>query len=266
MNKNQENLLKKALQEQLRQQTDQIPPQDELKKQHVFSTEFEKNMRLLGKSSKSGNSRSIRTKILRFGGTAAACLLLLLGVNSLVRLTAEKLMMGSAQSTMDVASIQEQTETAGDTTEDNSYKDDAVFDTSGAAENQTNAGKKEVDMEQAESDTKTSNQIIGWKVELQDADASKATTLVLTEDNLTESTQLITGLTAVYQKQSQNWMVIFSQDAPQQLLEGKQKEKYLLTDLGITESGTYRLLQIVNGQYQILDITLQKTDHWVISW
>lgn len=286
LNINGERLLAEALADAMNRDLEEIPTQAQLEEQHHFSKSFERNMRKLEKQAADEPeqpqkiSRFSNWRIRRYGAWAAAfvCVIGLAAVaasGGLFRMGAA----GQATSEDSGADGEVYMESAADETadtadsatpdmvlpEDEMY-DDAADADQASEESLTDKRATAPDwQEQLLAESAKADQWVSWSYERMCDDGSiilgTTASETLAEDSGRQELT-VSGIYEVYYEQSDGeWTRVYhTSDRQTELLQSGTEEEqwYALSDLNMTQSGTYRLVRQVGPYRQVLQLTVEE--------
>ncbi len=289
---NGERLLAEALADAMNRDLESVPSQEELRAQHHFSGSFEREMRKLEKQTAQGADVAESDKVTaypakrwrRYGAWAAAlvCVVGLAAVaasGGLLHMGAKSAPAEGEMSAADGAAnegVEEETwDTATDQAGDadrmmESYDDE--IDDAGDRSDDAALPEDGSDEKAAAPDWQTqllresakADEWIDWNYEQISEDGSIILETV-THDNLTEESGIqelrVSDIYEVYYEQADGtWTrVYYTADRRIGAFRGGEQEEqwYLLSDLNMTQSGTYRLVRQVNQYRQVLQLNVE---------
>lgn len=270
LNINGERLLAEALADAMDRDLESVPSKGELRAQHHFSGSFEREMRKLEKQTTQGTDVAESDKAAvyparrwrRYGAWAAAfvCVIGLAAVaasGGLFHMGAKNAPAEGEMAVADGAAAESEEQETWDTTTDQTgaaLPEDGADEKVAAPDWQT-----QLLLESAKAD-----EWVDWNYG-QLCDDGSIILETITNENLTEETGIrqlrVSDIYEVYYEQTDGeWTrVYYASDRRNGVYRGGEQEEqwYLLSDLNMTQSGTYRLVRQVNQYRQMLQLQVE---------
>ena len=292
LNINGERLLAEALADAMDRDLESVPSKGELRAQHHFSGSFEREMRKLEKQTTRGTDVAESDKAAvyparrwrRYGAWAAAfvCVIGLAAVaasGGLFHTGAKNAPAEGEMAVADGAAAESEEEETWDTTTDQTGAADRMQESydeeiDGADNGSYAAALPEdgADEKVAAPDWQTqlllesakADEWVDWNYG-QLCDDGSIILETITNENLTEETGIrqlrVSDIYEVYYEQTDGeWTrVYYTSDRQNGVFRGGEQEEqwYLLSDLNMTQSGTYRLVRQVNQYRQMLQLQVE---------
>ena len=292
LNINGERLLAEALADAMDRDLESVPSQGELRAQHHFSGSFEREMRKLEKQTTQGTDVAESDKAAvypakrwrRYGAWAAAfvCVIGLAAVaasGGLLHMGAKNAPAEGEMAVADGAAAESEEQETWDTTTDQTGTADSMPESydeeiDGADNGSYAAALPEdgADEKAAAPDWQTqlllesakADEWVDWNYG-QLCDDGSIILETITNENLTEETGIrqlrVSDIYEVYYEQTDGeWTrVYYTSDRQNGVFRGGEQEErwYLLSDLNMTQSGTYRLVRQVNQYRQMLQLQVE---------
>ena len=292
LNINGERLLAEALADAMDRDLESVPSQGELRAQHHFSGSFEREMRKLEKQTTRGTDVAESDKAAvyparrwrRYGAWAAAfvCVIGLAAVaasGGLFHTGAKNAPAEGEMAVADGAAAESEEEETWDTTTDQTGAADRMPESydeeiDGADNGSYAAALPEdgADEKAAAPDWQTqlllesakADEWVDWNYG-QLCDDGSIILETITNENLTEETGIrqlrVSDIYEVYYEQTDGeWTRVYhTSDRQNGVFRGGEQEErwYLLSDLNMTQSGTYRLVRQVNQYRQMLQLQVE---------
>lgn len=270
LNINGERLLAEALADAMDRDLESVPSKGELRAQHHFSGSFEREMRKLEKQTTRGIDVAESDKAAvyparrwrRYGAWAAAfvCVIGLAAVaasGGLLHMGAESAPAEGEMAVADGAAAESAEEETWDTATDQAgaaLPEDGADEKVAAPDWQT-----QLLLESAKAD-----EWVDWNYG-QLCDDGSIILETIANENLTEETGIrqlrVSDIYEVYYEQADGeWTRVYhTSDRQNGVFRGGEQEEqwYLLSDLNMTQSGTYRLVRQVNQYRQMLQLQVE---------
>ena len=289
---NGERLLAEALADAMDRDLESVPAQEELRAQHHFSGSFEREMRKLEKQTthpadtgESGKVTAYPMKRWRRYGAWAAAFVCVIGLAAVVASgglfhTGTKSAPAEGEmSSVDGATDETAEEGVDDTAADQTSAADSAIESYDDGIDDAGDGSDDAAMPEDGADDKAAapdwqtqlllesakaDEWIDWNYERSSDDGSIILETI-TNDNLTEETGLqelrVSDINEVYYEQADGeWARVYHTSERQNgvFRGGEQEEQwYFLSDLNMTQSGTYRLVRQVNQYRQVLQLRVE---------
>ena len=292
LNVNGERLLAEALADAMDRDLESIPSQEELRAQHHFSGSFEREMRKLEKQTTQGTDVAESDKAAvypakrwrRYGAWAAAfvCVIGLAAVaasGGLLHMGAKNAPAEGEMAVADGAAAESEEEETWDTTTDQTGTADSMPESYDEEIDDADNGSYAAALPEDGADEKAAAP--DWQTQLllesakadewvdwnygQLCDDGSIILETITNENLTEETGIrqlrVSDIYEVYYEQADGeWTrVYYTSDRQKGVFRGGEQEErwYLLSDLNMTQSGTYRLVRQVNQYRQMLQLQVE---------
>ena len=292
LNINGERLLAEALADAMDRDLESVPSQGELRAQHHFSGSFERKMRKLEKQTTRGTDVAESDKAAvypakrwrRYGAWAAAfvCVIGLAAVaasGGLLHMGAKNAPAEGEMAVADGAAAESEEEETWDTTTDQTGTADSMPESYDEEIDDADNGSYAAALPEDGADEKAAAP--DWQTQLllesakadewvdwnygQLGDDGSIILETITNENLTEETGIrqlrVSDIYEVYYEQADGeWTrVYYTSDRQKGVFRGGEQEErwYLLSDLNMTQSGTYRLVRQVNQYRQMLQLQVE---------
>lgn len=292
LNINGERLLAEALADAMDRDLETVPSQEELRAQHHFSGSFEREMRKLEKQTTQGTDVAESDKAAvypakrwrRYGAWAAAfvCVIGLAAVaasGGLLHMGAKNAPAEGEMAVADGAAAESEEEETWDTTTDQTGTADSMPESYDEEIDDADNGSYAAALPEDGADEKAAAP--DWQTQLllesakadewvdwnygQLCDDGSIILETITNENLTEETGIrqlrVSDIYEVYYEQADGeWTrVYYTSDRQKGVFRGGEQEErwYLLSDLNMTQSGTYRLVRQVNQYRQMLQLQVE---------
>ena len=292
LNINGERLLAEALADAMDRDLESVPSQGELRAQHHFSGSFEREMRKLEKQTTQGTDVAESDKAAvypakrwrRYGAWAAAfvCVIGLAAVaasGGLLHMGAKNAPAEGEMAVADGAAAESEEEETWDTTTDQTGTADSMPESYDEEIDDADNGSYAAALPEDGADEKAAAP--DWQTQLllesakadewvdwnygQLCDDGSIILETITNENLTEETGIrqlrVSDIYEVYYEQTDGeWTrVYYTSDRQNGVFRGGEQEErwYLLSDLNMTQSGTYRLVRQVNQYRQMLQLQVE---------
>ena len=292
LNMNGERLLAEALADAMDRDLETVPSQEELRAQHHFSGSFEREMRKLEKQTTQGTDVAESDKAAeypakrwrRYGAWAAAfvCVIGLAAVaasGGLLHMGAKNAPAEGEMAVADGAAAESEEEETWDTTTDQTGTADSMPESYDEEIDDADNGSYAAALPEDGADEKAAAP--DWQTQLllesakadewvdwnygQLCDDGSIILETITNENLTEETGIrqlrVSDIYEVYYEQADGeWTrVYYTSDRQKGVFRGGEQEErwYLLSDLNMTQSGTYRLVRQVNQYRQMLQLQVE---------
>lgn len=292
LNVNGERLLAEALADAMDRDLESVPSQEELRAQHHFSGSFEREMRKLEKQTTQGTDVAESDKAAvypakrwrRYGAWAAAfvCVIGLAAVaasGGLLHMGAKNAPAEGEMAVADGAAAESEEEETWDTTTDQTGTADSMPESYDEEIDDADNGSYAAALPEDGADEKAAAP--DWQTQLllesakadewvdwnygQLCDDGSIILETITNENLTEETGIrqlrVSDIYEVYYEQADGeWTrVYYTSDRQKGVFRGGEQEErwYLLSDLNMTQSGTYRLVRQVNQYRQMLQLQVE---------
>ena len=292
LNINGERLLAEALADAMDRDLESVPSQEELRAQHHFSGSFEREMRKLEKQTKQGTDVAESGKAAvypakrwrRYGAWAAAfvCVIGLAAVaasGGLLHMGAKNAPAEGEMAVADGAAAESEEEETWDTTTDQTGTADSMPESYDEEIDDADNGSYAAALPEDGADEKAAAP--DWQTQLllesakadewvdwnygQLCDDGSIILETITNENLTEETGIrqlrVSDIYEVYYEQADGeWTrVYYTSDRQKGVFRGGEQEErwYLLSDLNMTQTGTYRLVRQVNQYRQMLQLQVE---------
>ena len=292
LNINGERLLAEALADAMDRDLESVPSQGELRAQHHFSGSFEREMRKLEKQTTQGADVAESDKAAvypakrwrRYGAWAAAfvCVIGLAAVaasGGLLHMGAKNAPAEGEMAVADGAAAESEEEETWDTTTDQTGTADSMPESYDEEIDDADNGSYAAALPEDGADEKAAAP--DWQTQLllesakadewvdwnygQLCDDGSIILETITNENLTEETGIrqlrVSDIYEVYYEQADGeWTRVYhTSDRQNGVFRGGEQEErwYLLSDLNMTQSGTYRLVRQVNQYRQMLQLQVE---------
>ena len=292
LNINGERLLAEALADAMDRDLESVPSQGELRAQHHFSGSFEREMRKLEKQTTQGADVAESDKAAvypakrwrRYGAWAAAfvCVIGLAAVaasGGLLHMGAKNAPAEGEMAVADGAAAESEEEETWDTTTDQTGTADSMPESYDEEIDDADNGSYAAALPEDGADEKAAAP--DWQTQLllesakadewvdwnygQLCDDGSIILETITNENLTEETGIrqlrVSDIYEVYYEQADGeWTRVYhTSDRQNGVFRGGEQEErwYLLSDLNMTQSGTYRLVRQVNQYRQMLQLHVE---------
>ena len=292
LNINGERLLAEALADAMDRDLESVPSQGELRAQHHFSGSFEREMRKLEKQTTQGTDVAESDKAAvypakrwrRYGAWAAAfvCVIGLAAVaasGGLLHMGAKNAPAEGEMAVADGAAAESEEQETWDTTTDQTGTADSMPESYDEEIDDADNGSYAAALPEDGADEKAAAP--DWQTQLllesakadewvdwnygQLCDDGSIILETITNENLTEETGIrqlrVSDIYEVYYEQTDGeWTrVYYTSDRQNGVFRGGEQEEqwYLLSDLNMTQSGTYRLVRQVNQYRQMLQLQVE---------
>ena len=292
LNINGERLLAEALADAMDRDLESVPSQGELRAQHHFSGSFEREMRKLEKQTTQGTDVAESDKAAvypakrwrRYGAWAAAfvCVIGLAAVaasGGLLHMGAKNAPAEGEMAVADGAAAESEEEETWDTTTDQTGTADSMPESYDEEIDDADNGSYAAALPEDGADEKAAAP--DWQTQLllesakadewvdwnygQLCDDGSIILETITNENLTEETGIrqlrVSDIYEDYYEQADGeWTrVYYTSDRQKGVFRGGEQEErwYLLSDLNMTQSGTYRLVRQVNQYRQMLQLQVE---------
>ena len=292
LNINGERLLAEALADAMDRDLESVPSQGELRAQHHFSGSFEREMRKLEKQTTRGTDVAESDKAAvyparrwrRYGAWAAAfvCVIGLAAVaasGGLLHMGAKNAPAEGEMAVADGAAAESEEQETWDTTTDQTGTADSMPESNDEEIDGADNGSYAAALPEDGADEKAAAP--DWQTQLllesakadewvdwnygQLGDDGSIILETITNENLTEETGIrqlrVSDIYEVYYEQTDGeWTRVYhTSDRQNGVFRGGEQEErwYLLSDLNMTQSGTYRLVRQVNQYRQMLQLQVE---------
>lgn len=294
LNINGERLLAEALADAMDRDLESVPSQGELRTQHHFSGSFEREMRKLEKQTTQGTdvaeAESDKVTVYptkrwrRYGAWAAAfvCVIGLAAVaasGGLFHMGSKSAPAEGQMAAADGAAAESEVEETWDTATDQTSAVDSMSEPYDEEIDDADNGSYDAALPESGADEKVAapdwqtqlllesakaDEWVDWNYE-QLCDDGSIILETITNENLTEETGIqqlrVSDIYEVYYEQTDGeWTrVYYTSDQRNSVFRGGEQEEqwYLLSDLNMTQSGTYRLVRQVNQYRQVLQLHVE---------